>query len=132
MTTPKQKAAATRLRNRQEIAESMQQQREERQKKIDETKDSLAPITFRTVADELVEFVTCQGVEFFRHQYQSAYRNNLLNGKSITIALPDYQRQYYTVIMREGDTALATQFRQIVDREEAFKFASDCMRGNIE
>lgn len=125
------KAAATREKNRQEIAESMQQQAAERQEKIDSTKNTLAPITFRSVAGELIEIVNCQGFEFFKSQHQSAYRNNLLNGKSVTIALPAYQRNYYTVIMREGDTALATQFEKIVDREAAFMFAADCMKGLV-
>lgn len=128
-TERSRKAAATRVKNRLAIAKAMQQQADERQQKIDSTKDTIAPITFRTVADELIEFVTCRGFEFFKYQHQNTYRNNLLNGKSVTIALPDFQRPYCTVIMREGDTALATQFRQIVDREAAFLFAADCMKG---
>lgn len=130
MTTPQQKAAATRLRNRQEYAESMRKQREERQKKIDETANTIAPVTYRKVADELIEVVTCEGIEFIPSTYGLGYRNNtLIPGKSVTIATPSYGREYYTVKLLEGVNSVCVDFRQFTKREDAFKFAANYMNG---
>lgn len=134
MTTPQQKAAATRLRNRQEVAESMRQQREARQMIVDATKDTIAPSTFRKVADELIEIVTCEGIEFIPSIYGGSFRNNtLIPGKSVTIATPSFGHDFYTLRLLEGLESRCIKFSLIAEREQAFKLAADYMNGkNVE